>query len=309
LPRSEKNDIAEIFGFAPDDLSPERLKQWKSQLCPFVDEKCSKVNHDKSIVYGVCSVTYGGGEIIVCPKRLYCDNYSTIRAVANDAFGSLPLLFYDQAIEAIANDTIPNTYLIAFGQKSGKEVSVQSSRQDRISMDWVIAKIVNRAVTEMAGIEVQTIDITNNYRDTWQAYKELGTGKVTQIPASKHGMNWANVHKRLIPQLIRKGKVYTDSVLNTKGLYFVVPEEVFLKFESIIGPTQSISKADKNVLSIFTYTLGPEVMPGKQRTIIQRRVSRCNLDEFASNFIAGPRIPGSAIDSVLNDRVKKIYNG
>jgi len=61
---------------------------------------------------------------------------------------------------------------------------------------------------------------------TWDAYKNLEKNPNLQIPPSKHGMNWANVHKRLIPQIIRKGQIYADPELASKGMYFVVPDSV-----------------------------------------------------------------------------------
>lgn len=106
----------------------------------------------------------------------------------------------------------PNEFVVAFGQNSGREIQVGSSR-NKLSMDWVLVRIVDGRPFEIAGVEVQSIDITNNYRSTWEAYKSLVLAPNTTIPASAHGMNWANVHKRLIPQIIRKGQIYADSKL------------------------------------------------------------------------------------------------
>lgn len=83
--RATGRDIVEIFGFAPDDLSEEANKHWASHRCPFVDKTCSKTNHDQSVIYGTCSVTVGSEgtkEVIVCPKRLYADQYKVLAEVA-----------------------------------------------------------------------------------------------------------------------------------------------------------------------------------------------------------------------------------
>ncbi|CAH1044724.1 hypothetical protein HPTD01_3202 [Halomonas sp. TD01] len=96
-------------------------------------------------------------------------------------------------------------------------------------MDWVLAKVKNGKLQQYVGVEVQSIDITGNYRDSWHTYKNLNTSFSGDIPRSEHGLNWANVHKRLIPQLIRKGVVYSNSKLVPSGLYFIVPDIVYKK--------------------------------------------------------------------------------
>ena len=83
---------------------------------------------------------------------------------------------------------------------SGHEINLRG----KLSMDWVLAKIEDGTLLEYTGVEVQSIDITGNYRDAWYAYKNLAANRSKPIPSSAHGMNWANVHKRLIPQIIRK---------------------------------------------------------------------------------------------------------
>ena len=96
-------------------------------------------------------------------------------------------------------------------------------------MDWVLAKVKSGKLKEYVGIEVQSIDITGNYRDCWHSYNNLTPGTKI-ISSSCHGMNWANVHKRLIPQIIRKGLVYSRSSMVKKGVYFIVPDIVYRKF-------------------------------------------------------------------------------
>ena len=122
-------------------------------------------------------------------------------------------------------------------------------------MDWVLAKVKNGELVEYAGIEVQSIDITNNYRDNWYAYKNLNEN-TSIIPRSKHGLNWANVHKRLIPQLIRKGLIYAKSDLVSHGLYFVLPDIVYRKFEDVIGKDiPLVNRKASDVLTVHTYSL------------------------------------------------------
>lgn len=297
LNRPKNKDLVEIFGYAPDDLTPSVRNLWKLGACPFINKACVKSNHDSSVVYGTCSVTTAFGDCIICPNRLYERDYATLRAVAEDAFGKTAefVLFNDYIKRR--NET--GAFVVALGQNSGKEVKIGRS----LSMDWVLAKIENNQLIEYVGIEVQSIDITNNYRDAWYAYKNL-TSATKTIPSSEHGMNWANVHKRLIPQIIRKGVVYSSSKLVKAGLYFVLPEIVYRKFEEIIGADiPLVSAKGTNVLTIHTYDLSAPTEHGKQRILINNRKIRVSLDEFSQRFISGPNLPSG---QQLDEAVKRV---
>jgi len=121
------------------------------------------------------------------------------------------------------------------------------------------------------------------------------------IPSSQHGMNWANVHKRLIHQIIRKGIIYSSSNLVNSGLYFVVPDIVYQKFEDIIGKDiPLLESAEKGVLTIHTYDLSPSAKHGEQRKLLIKRNIRFSLDEFSQRFISGPNLPtGEQLDSAV----------
>jgi hypothetical protein len=295
--RPGNKDLVEIFGYVPDDLTPSVRSLWKLGACPFINKACVKSNHDSSVVYGTCSVTTTFGDCIICPNRLYERGYATLRAVAEDAFGeNTRFVLFDDYIKR-RNER--GVFVVALGQNSGKEVKIGRS----LSMDWVLAKIENNQLIEYVGIEVQSIDITNNYRDAWYAYKNL-TRSTETIPPSEHGMNWANVHKRLIPQIIRKGVVYSNSNLVKAGLYFVLPDIVYRKFEDIIGADiPLVDNKGANVLTIHTYDLSPPVTHGKQRTLIAKRKLRVSLDEFAQRFISGPNLPSG---KELDEAVKRV---
>jgi hypothetical protein len=287
-------DLAEIFGYAPDDLTAQCRSLWDLSACPFVNKQCTKTNHDTSIVYGTCSVSTPYGDCIVCPNRLYENDYKVLKTIAVEAMGSaLPFVMYEKFIPM--RDKLTSC-IVALGHNSGKEVKIGTS----LSMDWVLAKVENRKLTEYLGTEVQSIDITGNYRDTWHSYKNL-TAKTTAIPSSEHGMNWANVHKRLIPQIIRKGMIYSRSSLVKSGLHFVVPEIVYTKFEEIIGADIPLVKqGGRDVLTIHTYALTPFSKHGVQRSLIRVRNIKFSLEEFSSRFISGPNLPsGESLDGAV----------
>lgn len=159
-------------------------------------------------------------------------------------------------------------------------------------MDWVLAKVVNQQLVEYTGIEVQSIDITGNYRDNWYAYKNIQEDAV--IPKSEHGMNWANVHKRLIPQIIRKSLIYSRSQLVNKGLYFIVPEIVYQKFEDVIGnDIPLVNEKSADVITVHTYQLGAPVEEGQVRAIELVRKLQFKMQDFSNRFISGPNLPAA----------------
>lgn len=283
--------LVEIFGHAPNDVTPKSRKYRDLNACPFIGRACTKHDHTNTICYGTCSVTNAGQEVIICPNRLYANSYETIKHVSEDAFGKLPFMMFD---EYIKKATSSHDCVVALGQNSGKEVKLS-----KMSMDWVLAHIKNGELIEYAGIEVQSIDITGNYRDAWYAARD----RKPVIPPSGHGLNWANVHKRLMPQIIRKSLVYSKSSLVKKGFFFIVPEAVYQRFEEIIGsdiPSENVS--GKGVISVFTYDLGKVVPHGRMRGLVRSRVLRFRLDEFSARFISGPNLPaGNELDNKIRE--------
>jgi hypothetical protein len=92
-------------------------------------------------------------------KSFICKDYAVIKRVAIDAFGTTDNFFmYDEYIRR--RDDVDGC-IVALGMNSGKEVKVGRS----LSMDWVLAQIVDGAIVGYVGVEVQSIDITGNYRD------------------------------------------------------------------------------------------------------------------------------------------------
>ena len=97
-------------------------------------------------------------------------------------------------------------------------------------------------------------------------------------------MNWANIWKRIIPQLILKGSVAATSKLCTTGHYFIVPELVFSRFERLLGPVRAVKSPGEGVLTVMTYGLGPQVPHGSIRSLEQQRAIRMTTTEFARAF-------------------------
>jgi len=293
----QNNDILEIFGFPPDFLCEESNLMWANKSCPFTQTPCTKYNHDMSLVYGTCSAISNQGSVIICPNRLYAEDFKVLKKVADDSFGSgIPFLKFQDYIKArqakLAILETSTGVVISLGRNSGKEVQVGH----QMSMDWVLVHTINGQISSYVGVEVQSIDITGNYRDNWLYHKEFrdknGATK-REKPASCHGYNWANVHKRLIPQLIRKGVIYSKSNMAARGLSFILPELVYQRFEKVLGTGfKSPGAITADTLTIYTYDLG-EFDGKSSRKLELKRTIHVSLKEFSERFISGTNLPES----------------
>lgn len=294
--RAQGRDIVELFGYSPNDLSAPALSAFANKFCPFTEGPCTKTNHDQTVVYGVCSVSNGirsgpHDEVIVCPKRLYQKKGRIFDDLAKEVWGDQTELVIGGNLQSLRKRALALPHpAIAFGQASGTEIGVNSNGQ--MSMDWVIQNYANTrglVPKEFIGIEVQSIDITGNYRDNWLSYEAMKrTGLIPNIPSgiatSGHGLNWANVHKRLIPQIIRKGNIYRESK-RCVGFYFILPEVVYKKFEEVIGPLPSLGGPANDRLSIKTFSLAPQKQAGQPRDICPVRTVHLDLLAVAQAFI------------------------
>lgn len=296
--RSLGKDIVELFGFASDDVSSEAISYYERSTCPFVGITCTKNNHDRSLVYGVCSVTNGmkrgeHQEVIVCPNRLYENNYAIFQRVLDEVWSAGTDLIVGGSLSDLRKKALQASRpVVAFGQNSGAEIAVRSNGD--MSMDWVLQKydVQGQALIpdQFVGVEVQSIDITGNYRDNWLAYREqklqpsLAQKNSYMVPASGHGLNWANVHKRLIPQIIRKGNLYRRSK-RCAGFYFLVPEIVYRVFEEVIGKIPEQQGPSRDNISIHTYSLGDTLAAGNPRSLKFVRSVHLDLQAVALSFI------------------------
>jgi hypothetical protein len=174
--------IAELFGFPDTNLSETARAARSRRFCPFINSQCTKVTgHAQMGPIGTCSVRYRGQTVIVCPQRFRGDNHVIARAVASQAFGA------EAPIKLV------------------REVVVKTGTGERWSLDYVAAEMVGEAFGKIIGIEDQAIDTTGSVVPFVQAYLE---GRTDGQPWHTYGLNWANVYKRIIPQVARKGRIF-----------------------------------------------------------------------------------------------------
>jgi hypothetical protein len=230
-------NIWEFFGYRADDHSAEAITAATARQCPYLSEACEKHLSD-GVIAGVCTIKpMTTGPVICCPIRLYADKYRVLYDVAKIAFEKDYELVAGERASAHAREK--RTPVVAvFGKRWGGELRLpQKDGTGSYFVDWVLALLDdNGKLKEFVAVEVQTIDTTGNYRDG----REGLLSPERTNPKTSVGLNWENVNKRILPQLIYKGQVLQREALCRKGLFFVCPRPVYMRIMSRLGGSASL---------------------------------------------------------------------
>ena len=240
--------ISEFFGYRAEDRSDEAIAAAERQICPFLGSQCTKVLSRDRVISGVCSVrqkTAGSPNVICCPNRIYAENYKMLHLVAQQAFENEFGLYSGRA--AVEKVKIENGAIAVFGHGWGGELRLpQRAGTGSYFVDWVLARLDSEGeLVEFTAIEVQTIDTTGNYREARSA---LLDGR--RITDDTVGLNWENVSKRIIPQLIYKGQVLQREDLCRTGLFFVCPKPVYDRVLNRLGGKDRVPRFPTQPASI-----------------------------------------------------------
>ncbi len=228
--------IWEFFGFRADDLSIRAREAAKKNVCPIIKELCWKTFRDKTIS-GVCTLKpITSGPVICCPIRLYAEDHRILRDISFKAFGNeLELVPGRKAVMHAKTES--KSCIAVFGRGWGGELRLpQKSGRGGYFVDWVLAKLDKTGeLEEFIAVEVQSIDTTGNYRNGFAALKRR-----REVVKTSAGLNWENVSKRILPQLIYKGQVLQREEQCRKGLFFVCPEPVFAHIVDRLGGQEGL---------------------------------------------------------------------
>lgn len=185
-------------------------------LCPYIKSRCPKRSTQlPDEPYPVCTLwRRSDGEanpaedlIPICPKRFYAVDFLT-EVVAHCWPGDAP-----------SNPMVaPEVKMAGFG-----------------NVDFVIADVQpDGEVDRFLSVELQAIDITGSIFPAYQAIR--AGANLPKRPT--YGLNWDNVYKRYITQLIRKG--YFHHHWKSK-IVAVIPEQVY---RYIVGRADFMRSAD-----------------------------------------------------------------
>lgn len=230
--------ISEFFGYRAEDNSDEALKAVADKKCPFLGSACTKMLGRERTISGVCAIrqkTPGSPSVICCPNRIYAEEYKMLRTIAQNAFNEDLKLYAGRM--AVAKARLGSGAIAVFGHGWGGELRLpQRQGTGSYFVDWVLARLDgNGELKEFTAIEVQTIDTTGKYSDAQKALRQDRT-----IVADTVGLNWENVSKRIIPQIIYKGQVLQREELCRTGLYFVCPTPIYKRVLNRLGGKEKI---------------------------------------------------------------------
>jgi hypothetical protein len=192
--------------------------------CPFIHARCPKRSTNlPNEPYPVCSLwrrSKGPQDpardlIFVCPKRFYAVDFLT-EVIEHCWPGPKP-----------ANPCVaPEVKMEGFG-----------------NVDFVIADVgPDGDIGQFLSVELQAIDITGS---VFPAYAALREGR-DLAKAPTYGLNWDNVYKRYITQLIRKGyfhhhwKSKIVAVIPDQVYRYITERADFMKTTDVRHPTTNI---------------------------------------------------------------------
>lgn len=201
LPNDPRDVIAEVLGQpATKGLDPAA----RDFHCPYMGRRCTKSpTGENSEPYPLCTLYHGPDRrpVCVCPNRFH----------EIDFLSEVTRLCWPEQEQPANPEIVREVKMKGFG-----------------NVDFVIADVgENRRVKQFLSVELQAIDISGSARP---AYNALLQGEDFEWPRNsknqikRYGFNWANVYKRYVTQLIRKG--YFHHHWGTK-IVAVIQDEVY----------------------------------------------------------------------------------
>lgn len=235
---------------------------------------------------------------------MYGNNYAVLRDIAKDVFGEASKLV--KPIDAThrkngLGDPLTGDEVVVFGKYWGNELPLPRPKEisgraaSTYYVDWILAKIsAHGDLEEIIAVEVQTIDTTGSYLD--QATKffagEVYSGGSSKSPEySNSGMNWENVNKRILPQLIYKGHVLRREEKCQKGLFFVCPKQVYDRIRNRLGGSMHAYRPQPGSITFRSYELDETAQPGQHLEMKLHGQFTTTVDQVALAFTSPMNLP------------------
>ena len=290
--------IVEFFGFSP--LDPVAKRHVEKRECPFVKKACIKPDH------GACSVITPKETqpIICCPNRMYANDFQILKQIAKEVFCidcNFIGLEYLERIKKNSNKNFIGNEVIMFGRYKAGELSLptpkgqKKSETSKYYIDWVLAQLDNSGeVKEIVAVEIQTVDTTGNYSDQSKSLFQgipFKGAKGASSGLSKSNLNWENVNKRILPQLIYKGRALQREDLCKSGLYFVCPIQVMDHILQRLGDNLHDHKPGSGTITFCAYKIDNNAASGLHRSIIPDRRFTTTAEEVGIALTSPRSIP------------------
>jgi hypothetical protein len=109
------------------------------------------------------------------------------------------------------------------------------------------------------------------------------------------GMNWENVSKRILPQLIYKGHVLRQEKLCKKGMFFVCPTPVYNRVQQRLGGGMRPYPLHPGTLTFRWYDIEPSQEDGQRRGLQLGGQFTTTIDQVALAFTAPADLPPAGV--------------
>lgn len=250
--------IAEFFGFAAEDTSTEATRHREEQKCPFLQGPCVKKSN--GIALGTCSVHRRTGPVVICPKRFSARGEELPRIIAREAEPGSVLA------------VVPE---VPLGSDLGR-------------MDWVLTRLTaeGHAVGPLYGVEAQAVDTTGSLRPYVDAYFAGRDWNAVRHPI---GINWRNVWKRIVPQILRKGRLMEAQ---HSRLYVVMQDVLVDYLRGDMRLEEARPGEDANVV-FYAFRLR-RVAPGPGYELVLRDIFKTTLRHIEHAMSDVARLPTRA---------------
>lgn len=287
--------ILELFGYAPDDNSELALEARTLHKCPMIGGLCSKEigSAENRIRSGVCTIAdKDGGPVVICPIRLYADQYALLSTVAKLAFKVDAVTLVDGRKVATVPPSKGSQLVAVFGKGWGGELKVpgrpvSGRKSSGFFVDWILARLdENNNLVEFAALEVQTMDTIGSYRSEREAIL-----KGQPYNGKSVGPNWENVNKRILPQLIYKDHLLEREALCHSGLFFACPEAVYNKILDRLGSALADYPLKNNSLTFVPMRLQASQNPGLTRLIEALPAKTTTVQQVQIAFSSPTNLP------------------
>ncbi len=186
LGKNDLQPLGEVFGFPISNESTRAKRYRANKLCPYINIVSNCTKNSIEFPLGVCSLTYKGQQVIICPIR-FREDWTIISDAAN-------FIFDDKT-------TWTHVGEVRLKDKHGKSTG---------NIDYVLVSYDHKGrVLDFGSLEVQAVYISGNLTGPFTAYLENPSPEFgwTQAINNPRPDYLSSSRKRLVPQIIAKGSI------------------------------------------------------------------------------------------------------
>lgn len=214
-PSGERNnDLGEVNGYPVNATSKKARRAWKENICPFLGRSCPKANAGS---LPSCSILHNGELRITCPHRLM-EAQKEIEKTLSDFFSD-----NGEDFTVVSEVTIPEE----FTNSDGDDEETSAGRADLVFVEK--GKGDDRKAHL---VEVQTEYISGNISKQIRRFLD-NPDDDNQERAKKESArpdSLSSSFKRLFPQILRKGTIFSSKEWGEGKIGVVTPRSFFDSF-------------------------------------------------------------------------------